>query len=86
MRIIQRATNNQKEGKYMKNNSQTVPEMGEILDLLVQTRDMCGNANEALREWEWENRKLSPEEGAQVRNEFSKAWLQARREARNAAK
>jgi len=70
----------------MQNQNPAFPELGEILALLVQTRDMCGNANEAMREWEWENRKLSPEEGAQVRNEFSKAWLQARRDARISTK
>jgi hypothetical protein len=34
----------------------------EVSDLIVQTREFCGNVNAAIKEWEDENGKLKPEE------------------------
>jgi hypothetical protein len=52
------------------------------VDALFAARDFCGNEAAALREWEWENRKLTDEERFAVRQELARQWQDWREEAR----
>lgn len=58
------------------------PELLEAVTALLVTRDFCGNEFDALRQWERENRSLSPEERLAVRGEVNKQWQEIREEAR----
>lgn len=57
------------------------PELRDLVSILIQTRDFCGNEREALREWQLENRRLTEEERFDVAAEVSRRWREAQREA-----
>jgi len=52
------------------------------VDAIFAARDFCGNEAAALREWEWENRKLTDDERFAVRQELARQWQDWREEAR----
>jgi hypothetical protein len=52
------------------------------VDALFTARDFCGDEAAALREWEWENRKLTEGERFAVRQELARQWADFREEAR----
>lgn len=50
------------------------PELIDAMKTLLQCRDFCGNEREGLSEWESENRRLTAEERAEVRNALNAEW------------
>lgn len=49
----------------------------EVADLIVQTRNFCGNVNLAIKEWENENGKLEPEERATAIELAQRRWIES---------
>jgi len=45
---------------------------------VLTCRDLCGDEREALREWQHENRRLSPAECSEVQALVDAAWAEAR--------
>ena len=48
--------------------------MKELIEIILNTRDFCGNESEAISEWESENGKLSDHQRANVLLEVSQEW------------
>ena len=48
--------------------------MNELIEIILNTRDFCGNESEAISEWESENGKLSAHQMASVLLEVSQEW------------
>jgi hypothetical protein len=57
-----------------KNKNTMKTELIDAMKTLLQCRDFCGNEREALSEWESENRRLTAEERAEVRNALNAEW------------
>jgi hypothetical protein len=60
--------------KTQKQRNTMKPELIDAMKTLLQCRDFCGNEREALSEWESENRRLTAEERAEVRNALNAEW------------
>jgi hypothetical protein len=48
--------------------------MNELIEIILNTRDFCGNEKEAISDWESENGKLSAYQMASVLTEVSQEW------------
>jgi hypothetical protein len=48
--------------------------MNELIDILLNTRDFCGNEREAISDWESENGKLSEHQRANLLLEVNQEW------------
>ena len=48
--------------------------MNELIEIILNTRDFCGNEKEAISDWESENGKLSDHQRASVLTEVSQEW------------
>jgi hypothetical protein len=48
--------------------------MNELIEIILNTRDFCGNEKEAISDWESENGKLSAHQMASVLLEVSQEW------------
>jgi hypothetical protein len=48
--------------------------MKELIEIILNTRDFCGNESEAISDWESENGKLSAHQMASVLLEVSQEW------------
>ena len=48
--------------------------MNELIEIILNTRDFCGNESEAISEWESENGKLSDHQRASVLLEVNQEW------------
>lgn len=60
--------------------------LGDLVQIMVNTRDFCGNVFEAVREWEDENGALTEDERREAYREFSAVWAKFEQLAREAAK
>ena len=56
-------------------------EIIEAAQVILNTRDFCGNEVEALREWQAENRKLTAGERVQVWQTVERKWRENQIEA-----
>lgn len=59
--------------------------LGGLVQLMVNTRDLCGNVFEAVRDWEDENGKLTEDERREAYREFSDVWSKFEQMAKEAA-
>lgn len=57
-------------------------ELLAAVDALYITRNLCGNEAASLRQWEFENRKLTEEERFAVRQELARQWQDFAQEAK----
>ena len=48
--------------------------MKELIEIILDTRDFCGNESEAISDWESENGKLSEHQRAKVLIEVNQEW------------
>lgn len=48
--------------------------MNELIEIILNTRDFCGNEREAISDWESENGKLSAHQMASVLLEVNQEW------------
>jgi hypothetical protein len=48
--------------------------MNELIEIILNTRDFCGNESEAISDWESENGKLSDHQLASVLLEVNQEW------------
>jgi hypothetical protein len=48
--------------------------MNELIEIILNTRDFCGNESEAISDWESENGKLSAHQMAGVLLEVNQEW------------
>ena len=48
--------------------------MNELIEIILNTRDFCGNEREAISEWENENGKLSAHQRANLLLEVNQEW------------
>jgi hypothetical protein len=62
------------------------PELLEIVEILLNTRDFCGNEREAMMDWQSENRQLTPDERRCVLSAVNSAWGKSQVEAKAWAK
>ncbi len=60
--------------------------LGGLVQMMVNTRDFCGNVFEAVQDWEDENGKLSEDERREAYREFSAVWAKFEQIAKEAAK
>lgn len=56
-------------------------ELIDAVQILVSTRDLCGDEREALRDWEADNRRLTDEERRIVRHHVEVEWAAHQRAA-----
>lgn len=59
--------------------------LGDLVQIMVNTRDFCGNVFEAVREWEDENGKLTEDERRETYREFLAVWAKFEQMAKEAA-
>jgi hypothetical protein len=52
-------------------------ELNDVVQVILNTRDFCGNEREALLDWQDENRRLTPEERASVWEAVEWHWRNA---------
>lgn len=55
--------------------------LNDAAQAIVETRDFCGNENDALNQWQDDNGKLSPAERAQVRAMADDLWRKSQLDA-----
>ncbi len=60
--------------------------LGDLVQIMVNTRDFCGNVFEAVWEWEEENGKLTEDERSEAYREFLAVWAEFERMAKEAAR
>lgn len=48
--------------------------INDAAQVIINTRDFCGNEADALREWQFENRKLTAAERKQVWELVERKW------------
>ena len=58
-------------------DSNAIYYIDEVADLIVQTREFCGNVNAAIKEWEDENGKLEPEERSAAIEASQRKWVES---------
>jgi len=63
----------------------TKNELQDAACAIVNSRELCGNEREALRDWEDDNRRLSATERGEVWSEAETIWSGYQREAGVAA-
>ena len=59
--------------------------LGDLVQVMINTRDLCGNVSHAVRDWEDENGKLTFEERCSAFEEFSRLWSEFERQAKSEA-
>ena len=60
--------------------------LGNLVQIMVNTRDFCGNVFQAVRDWEEENGRLTEEERSEVYREFLAVWAKFEQMAKEAAR
>lgn len=56
-------------------------DISEAAQSIIETRDLCGDEHEALKQWQSDNRKLTSREIDEVRREVGRQWLSFQRQA-----
>lgn len=49
-------------------------ELNDLIETLISTRDFCGDEQQALKDWQADNRKLSAKEVMDVWRMFEILW------------
>lgn len=57
------------------------PDLDDAVQTLIETRDMCGNEAEALRDWQADNGKLTTQEIMAVHRMTAIVWEKHQRDA-----
>ena len=59
-----------------------IEELQDLADLIISTRDFCGNEGDAVRQWESDNgRKITREERQAVFAEVNSKWRKSQQSA-----
>lgn len=59
--------------------------LGNLVQIMVNTRDFCGDVFEAVQDWEDENGKLTEDERREAYREFYAVWAKFEQIAKEAA-